>query len=124
MGKASRRKKSKGTTEAKELTPQRVTEISDAIKALNLPAESTLKVRHCDCKLNTLFLDQAARKLDRGLVRQIAALAERFGLSFSTRMTCPRCSRAVGGESRREIIHTGQSTVDREIPLAIANPEA
>jgi hypothetical protein len=101
-----------------------ISRVSSGIKALNLPAGSELVFRRCGCGQRTLFLDQAQRKVGRSFVRQLTALAGKFGVNFSTQLVCPECGAPVGGDRRLEITHAGSKTVERSIPLAILNPNA
>jgi len=120
----SKHKAKKQKETAGELSRELISQVSSAIKALNLPAGSGFILRRCDCRQRTIFLYQAQRKLGRGMVRELTALAGRLGLNFSTQLVCPECSAKVGGDTRREIIHTESKTVERDIPLAILNPDA
>jgi hypothetical protein len=101
-----------------------ILQVSSAIKALNLPAGSDLVFRRCGCGQQGLFVDQRKQKLSRGFVRRLTALAGKFGLNFSTQLVCPECDAPVGGDMRLEITHAGSKTVERNIPLAISNPNA
>ncbi len=96
------------------------TQVSEEIKKLNLPPGTRLFFCECDCKRRVLFLDQAQRKLDRGLVRQLGVLCENFVIGFSTKLKCSSCGKAVTGNVNRRIEHAGQATLDQEVqPAAV-----
>jgi len=120
MSKRKKRKASKVKDTSSTPVQLLATRVSEEIKRLNLPPGTNLLFHECDCKRRVLFLNQAQRKLDRGLVRQLSALCEKFAIGFSVKLACPACARAVAGNVNRRIWHSGQTTLDQEVrPAAV-----